>query len=234
MPQKTRDLLNKDLPAWPLAWPPGWPRTGAEERLTPKEHNNSFILARDYLLNSLRSLRADNVLVSTNVPLTLDGNPYLMYADKPLDDPGVAVYFYINKTPYAIACDIWEYPKDNMRAIATSLNHLHALEKTGSPHIMLKALKAYCIEEEKVAPREKEEAAPKNQYEDESHRTIAWWDVLRVNRQASLTEVEAAFRSLARKAHPDRGGSPREMAELNAAISEARTELKSKSSLPWQ
>ena len=49
-----------------------------------------------------------------------------------------------------------------------------------------------------------------------------WWKVLGVAPDASLTEIEAAFRALAKQAHADTGGSDEAMIRLNLARDEAR------------
>jgi hypothetical protein len=272
MPNKSfikdaKELLNSKLPASPLAWPPHFPRTPEQGRLTPQDHNNSFILARDYMLNTLKNLKAENILVTSNVPLKQDGEPFLTYADAILEDPGVAVYFYIDNRPYAIACDLWIYPKDNLRALATAIGHIHALSRTASPHIMQIALSAFCLNEASIPqpvfvarPEEKafisntdrlreklkdhlrrekqrqKEAAAKSAPPPpavEEENPIIWWDILQVGKDASLTEVEASFRMLARRAHPDRGGNQIEMAKLNAAVAAARDSLRRKPDLRW-
>ena len=43
------------------------------------------------------------------------------------------------------------------------------------------------------------------------------WQVLGVGMNASREEIEEAYRKLAAKHHPDRGGNPQEMARINAA-----------------
>ena len=49
-----------------------------------------------------------------------------------------------------------------------------------------------------------------------------WYEVLGVPADCPLSAAEVAYRQLARVRHPDCGGSEHEMAELNAAIEEAR------------
>lgn len=44
-----------------------------------------------------------------------------------------------------------------------------------------------------------------------------WWDVLGVSPHASKDEISKAYRSKAKQAHLDHGGSPQDMAALNAA-----------------
>jgi DnaJ-domain-containing protein 1 len=52
-----------------------------------------------------------------------------------------------------------------------------------------------------------------------------WRQVLGVENGANLSEVEKRYRELARRRHPDQGGSDTPMAELNQAITAARAEL---------
>lgn len=47
--------------------------------------------------------------------------------------------------------------------------------------------------------------------------SLTHYGTLGVDRAASMDEIKAAFRAKASKAHPDRGGSEQEMAELNVA-----------------
>lgn len=59
-----------------------------------------------------------------------------------------------------------------------------------------------------------------------------WRDVLEVRNldcsvpSVALAGAEASYRTLARERHPDNGGSNEMMAELNAAIADARRELR--------
>jgi hypothetical protein len=52
-----------------------------------------------------------------------------------------------------------------------------------------------------------------------------WRKVLEVADDASIGDAEAAYRALAQKRHPDVGGSKEQMAELNAAVAAARSEI---------
>ena len=44
-----------------------------------------------------------------------------------------------------------------------------------------------------------------------------WFQVLGVASTATCAEIDAAYRALAMKHHPDRGGDAREMARINIA-----------------
>lgn len=53
-------------------------------------------------------------------------------------------------------------------------------------------------------------------------REKKWWDVLGVSPRASDEEIKEAYRKLARKYHPDYGGSDEQMAIINAAYEQAK------------
>ena len=53
-----------------------------------------------------------------------------------------------------------------------------------------------------------------------------WWIMLGVGREATLGQVEAAYKELASKHHPDLGGDPRQMVRLNQAREAAHGELR--------
>lgn len=52
-----------------------------------------------------------------------------------------------------------------------------------------------------------------------------WWSILGVSRFASYSEVRSAYRTLAKTAHPDQGGSAEAMSALNAAMDTAKAEI---------
>lgn len=56
-------------------------------------------------------------------------------------------------------------------------------------------------------------------------RLSPWRQTLGITATATLPEAERAFRALAKRAHPDLGGSVEAMTALNAAITEARRSL---------
>lgn len=60
----------------------------------------------------------------------------------------------------------------------------------------------------------------------EAPRGREWWDVLECRQDTPIEVVEKHYKHFARLHHPDNGGSAEKMAEINAAISAARTEKK--------
>lgn len=97
--------------AYPLAWPPGWPRTKPEHREDSRYRFKtasgpvSFEKARSQLAEELDLLRAFHIVLSTNIPLRLDGQPRSDAARTRMEDPGVAVYFTLHNRPMVMAQD---------------------------------------------------------------------------------------------------------------------------------
>ena len=246
------DFISK-APPCPLLWPDHWPKTATEKRKPPKDNVTHYMVARDYIYNELRGLRATNVLISSNIPINQYGEPFLEYAEKRLDAPGVAVYFFVDDKPYVMACDAWEYPKDNLRAIGIAIGHIRATARTVAPYYLDIMLSAFSLDANGKSHQPVDEVYESEPIQGSRSETIIdieptpidipspseeawqnpeeWWNILGVPVESSLSEVEAAFRMIARRTHPDRGGNPQKMRLLNQAVAHARQQLKNKKSL---
>lgn len=191
---------------YPLAWPAGQARTAAHRRQRPKFEAGTFAQARDGLLAELRRLGAANVVLSTNVELRRDGLPY---ADRRQpDDPGVAVYFSRKGRDLAIGCDRWAKVEDNLRAVADAIECIRTIERRGTGQMVDAAFAGFA-----ALPPGPHPAGP-----------LAWWEVLGVYAHTPDDDVRTAYRAWALKHHPDRGGDPAKMAELNAAFERFKRE----------
>lgn len=182
----------------PLRWPDGWPRTK-----TP-EQNTSFkagaVQIRRDLIEEIRLLGATNVVISSDMPLKRDGEPY---ADADPRDPGVAVYFRFNDKDFVMARDHWDSPWHNLRSITLVIEAIRSIERHGGQTMLDRSFAGFA-----QLP-----AGPD------------WRAVL--GPYSTLDGVRARYRELARANHPDIGGSATEMAELNAAYEAAQRELAS-------
>lgn len=195
---------------YPLQWPDGWERTRHRRRSSYKMPPGSMI---EHLSGELRRFSARGVVVSSNVPQTRERTMRLDYRIP--DDPGVAVYF--TKTDgngrfveRVLACDKWDRAYDNAYAIGLAIEHMRGMDRCGATQLLERAFSAFGA----LPPSS---AAPVSR---------PWWDVLGIPQSAigvlSIAMVEARYRELAAKAHPDRGGSDAAMAELNAARDQAK------------
>jgi hypothetical protein len=202
-----------------LAWPAGWHRTAPASRLRArflqKSRRYSSDGRRSYLANAdltlatslsrlhleLGRLNAVDEILSTNVPLRLDGLP--RSDQKEPQDPGAAVYFALLGKPRTLACDRWTRVADNIAAIAAHIEAIRAVDRYGVGTLE-QAFAGYA-------------ALPSS--------TQAWWEVLGVPPNADREAVDEAFRLLAKRAHPDAGGPPGEMARTTVARASARKAL---------
>jgi len=144
-----------------------------------------------------------NIVISSNIPLRRDGLPYAGQAAP--SDPGVAVYFVRNKKQMVLACDKFKNVEDNLQAICKTIEALRGIERWGASEMMERSFTGF----EALPPPTA--AAPKR----------AWWEVLNVPRGSHPDRIKEAYRAQAQVHHPDRGGDPARMAEVNAAYEEA-------------
>lgn len=128
-------------------------------------------------------------------------------------DPGVALWF--NAKPKTaggpselrvLACDKFRKAEANLYAIALTIDRMRAIERYG----------AYTMEQAEEGMR------PALPPPASAEAAKSWWEVLGVASNWPLDAIEMAYRMKAEKAHPDRGGSAEDMAELNRAIAQAR------------
>lgn len=183
--------------AYPLQWPAGRGRQGRRER---SRFNVSFAKARDELFNELRLMNTRLPVLSTNVSLRRDGLPYANQPEP--DDPGVAVYFSWKDRQMAFSCDRWDRVRDNVQAIRHTIAALRGLDRWGTGDMVEAAFTGF-------------EALP----------PPSWRADLGLTDNSSLADAERSYRTQARSAHPDAGGSEDAMMRLNAAIKQAREAL---------
>lgn len=183
--------------AYPLQWPEGWRRTPARERRKSAEGGGTWDNTRRGLYGELEKLNASHVVVSSWLELRLDGQPRGDKARFPISDPGVAVYFTLRGRPMVIARDAYVTVADNAWGILMALTYLRGLERHGGAEMMERSFEGFAA---LPAPDQ-----------------VDCFKTLGVGPAATADEINEAFRNLARKAHPDTGGSHDLMAKLSAA-----------------
>lgn len=213
------------MTAYPLTWPAGWKRTPAAQRKRAKFSKKT----REYysggtgsylrssavtiaegtkrVLSELQSmgLDRDDILISTNLELKLDGLP--RSNQKEPADPGVAIYWKKRKDAQhkVMAIDLYDTIADNLAAVAATLDAMRAIERHGGAVILERAFTGFsCL----PAPN-------------------TWRAVMGLSDTipCTLEGARMIYRRLSRTHHPDVGGSESKMAELNWAMAEAEKEL---------
>jgi hypothetical protein len=179
---------------YPLHWPSGVPRTPSMRRISSAPFRTEFDKAVRNVADSLRLFQKDagvkieHVVLSTNVDL-LNRNP---------TDPGAAAWFMMDGQFVAFAIDRYAKVEANIQAIHHIIEARRTELRYGGLAIVRQTFRAF-----HALP------APAGQK--------AWWDVLGVPENATQAHIEGAYRDLAKRNHPDVGGSAERMAEINAA-----------------
>ena len=195
--------------SFPLRWPAGWPRHSGEPK--PSQFQTSFDGALKRLRDEIRLLGADpnSLIISSNVPLTSQGNPFAGGGRSRIGDAGVAIFFDLGGKPTVMARDAHDTVHANLMALAHSVGHMRGLARHGGDHMMRTAFSGFAA---LPAP-----GPPKTPWHEILH-------LLPSCRNPDL--IEAAYRTLAKSAHPDAGGSADEMAKLSQARVDALETIK--------
>jgi hypothetical protein len=209
--------------AYPLSWPDGWKRakyrnSAAFNKTKEPKHVNGQLVpqgkgrlsvadAVGRVLSQLGMMRVspDDILISTNVRLRLDGLPR---SDQEPSDPGAAVYWQKKgKTMRCMAIDQYTRVADNLAAIAATLDAMRAIERHGGATILDRAFLGFA-------------ALPE-------HASQPWREVLGIQGSATLDLVESRFRALVKVHHPDVGGKDEDFLRIKEAREAALLELAS-------
>ena len=183
--------------AYPLAWPDGWKRTPDRSRKSGRSFQTSWDKARRNIFKELEMIGARHFVVSSWLELRNDGQPRADKARMRIADPGVAVYFEYRGRPMVMARDAYDNVFANLHSIGLAISHLRGMERHGGATMMERAFEGFA-------------ALP-------SPDQVDCFLTLGVRPTASEDEINEAFRGLARKAHPDVGGSHDAMAKLATA-----------------
>lgn len=193
------------ISAYPLQWPPGWPRTKVPQWSSFKVSQHE---AQNGIVRELHLLGARNVVISTDVELRQDGMP--RSGRRAPEDQGVAVYFDLHGNQQCIPCDKWRTLRENMRAIELTIAALRGLDRWGAKEMVDAAFRGFT-------------AIPANA---SSGQAIIierpWYEVLGVSPDAPREVVEAAYKAMRRKTHPDAGGSESAFNEVQRAYEDSQ------------
>lgn len=215
------------MTAYPLTWPTGWKRTPASAQKdarfnkkvwmpssTPgfsgfhRKTSITIVEGTKRVLEELQrmGIERDDIVISTNLELRLDGLP--RSNQKEPADPGVAVYWKKRKDVQhkVMAIDLYSTIAGNLAAVAATLDAMRAIERHGGAVILERAFTGFqCL----PAPN-------------------TWRAVLGFTEDAAptLDQVKREYRMHSMGSHPDQvGGSDVKQKELNWAMAEAEREL---------
>lgn len=216
--------------SYPLHWPVGVARTRATYRRTAnfsrqreiqstapgggswrRKESLTIAAALARLNEEIRLAGATRVVISTNLRTRLDGLP--ASGQREPEDPGVAVYFELERERRCIPSDKWDRVADNIAGIAAAIGALRGLERWVNDANVRAAFRGFA-------------ALP-------DPNRVDWRAMFGIkNGSATVEDVSATYRRLAAERHPDRGGSDQAMAELNRARDAAFAELGTRKEVP--
>lgn len=196
MPKQKQKTMNA------IDWPSEFERTDPQDR---EAYSGGFRVTRSTAFqNILDELRTwDGV---TDVQLDSGAehqkrDPNKPYANSSFDDPGVVVRFTKDGEEMAAACDRWDSPRDNAQDLYHYLNETRMQEKRGTV----------------TAESEYEKLRLPSGDEDPVVADPPAHAVLGLDRDASPTEIEDAWRERVKEAHPDHGGTEEHVQRVHEA-----------------
>ena len=179
--------------AYPLCWPNDWKRASSRKHGKFLGRDKNWIgigaaVQRVLYEFERMGITSDDIIISTNVPLRIDGLPRADQA-KP-SDPGVAIYWQTKKHGMrCIAIDRYTEVADNIAAIAATLEAMRAIERHGGATILDRAFLGFAALPEKASS--------------------PWREVLGIEGTATVDLIESRFRALVQLHHPDKNpGNP--------------------------
>ncbi len=200
---------------YPLDWPDGYPRTKWPKK--SKFGHKTFGFVRDRIFSELKmmltSQERSTIVLSTNIPLKLDGLPYASYRSP--DDKGVAVYFQYKGESVVLCCDAWDKIEHNLHSISETLNSIRAIERWGVSDFLKRSFTGFQALPPMTETKKRE-----------------WWSVLGYQQKPGNATwdwegIQAQYKTMAKKLHPDVGGSTVDFQELTEAFAEARSYYRS-------
>jgi hypothetical protein len=195
--------------AYPLTWPSFRKRTPPRDRQRGTfTHDKKAIKipeAAERLEQEVQRLGGGYLVISTNIRPTITGRPSANQGEPA--DPGVAVYFRLGNDPIVLACDTYDTVAQNLAGLAQHIEATRRIERYGVQSAK-ETLQAFSALPPPPGKRD-------------------WREVLGLqqHRAVGRDTVEEAWRYLAKAHHPDKGGDPAKMAEINAARDEALKEI---------
>ena len=188
------------IEAYPLHWPFDYKRTPYYNRKR-SQFKNTISGARDGLKEEVRRLGGKDLIISTNIPLKQNGDLRAVFGRFKIEDPGVAIFFKWNKKDVSMCCDQYSNVWENLIALQKAIEAIRGLERWGVSEFLERAFTGF-------------QALP----ESTSSESKIWETLGLTSKPATFSQVEAAYKTMAFKVHPDRpDGSTSKFQELQEA-----------------
>jgi hypothetical protein len=180
--------------AFPLTWPKLTLKT--KSRSSSRFGDKTVAGAIRTLKSELARMGAEYIVISTNIPIKANGDPYSDPGKMP--EPGIAVYFHLAGKPYCLPCDRWLTVEENLHAVAKHVEAMRGMDRWGVGSIE----QTFAGFKELPASNERD-----------------WTDVLDLDAEATVDMIQTRYRERSKFAHPDNTatGSNAAMQELNRA-----------------
>lgn len=201
--------MSEEKTGYPLCWPPAKLRTPGMNRRHAR-FKTSFAEARDELIKEIRRLGGTDMVFSSDIPRRNDGLPFADAKPKS-GDPGIAVYFKRKGKELCFCCDCYLTVDDNMHAICLTVQALRGIARWGTGDMMEAAFTGFAA---LPAPGMSSGESP--------------WKVLGLPINATEDQLRDAYRALAMKHHPDKGGDAAQFARIKEAYDLLAQNLRSK------
>lgn len=188
--------------SYPLNWPPGWERT---EKPGYGGFKVDLATAEAELASELERLGATSAYLSSDNEITLNQRPKASYART----PSVVLHFVRNGSEFQIPCDRFDDLRGNVRAIGYTLANIRQMERYGTTQMLDTALAGFAA------------LPPGGDKNDPIYQPPKpWYEVLHVDPEAPREIIDAAYKAMLRKTHPDAGGSEDEFNRVQKAYEE--------------
>lgn len=199
---------------YPLCWPDDVGRRPHHSRMRPQFTDKTVSQATQLVLQEINRLngrswdyRDENVVISTNMALRMDGLPRSDQGEP--KDPAAAVFFTLRfpragkwaERPCVLTCDKWVRVSWNLYAIAKDIEAQRARDRWGCTNLE-QAFRGYLAIPERCG-------GP------------SWWELLGVPSSAGPDAIKDAYKLKAKTAHPDVGGDVEKWARLQEAYDQA-------------
>lgn len=127
----------------PLRWPAGWVRGQKRPPASSGRFKTTFDSSRRRMLRALQKLGADNIEVTSHMPVRQDGLPRADQARRSMIDNGVSIYFMMGKRHMVMARDAYDSAFDNFHSLTMALEYLQGLERHGGATMMERAFEGF-------------------------------------------------------------------------------------------